>query len=72
MNAVSDEVSMVAEISAEPEQPSVDEVNKEMPIMTLRNMLMFTGIVMPVTVGRQATLKLVRSASKNKQHIIIA
>ena len=71
MNAVSDEVSMVAEISAEPEQPSVDEVNKEMPIMTLRNMLMFTGIVMPVTVGRQATLKLVRSASKNKQHIII-
>lgn len=72
MGTASDEVSMVAEISAEPELPSTEEINGEMPVMTLRNMLMFTGIVMPVTVGRQATLKLVRSASKNKQHIIIA
>ena len=67
-----EEVSMVAGITPELEQLSADEIKGEIPVMTLRNMIMFTGIVMPVTVGRQATLKLVHSASKNKQHIIIA
>ena len=67
-----DEVSMVTEIRAEAESPSPEELGGDLPIMTLRNMLMFTSIVMPVTVGRQSTLKLVRSALKNKQHIIIA
>ena len=72
MQSTTDEVSMVTEIKADAESPSADELTGELPIMTLRNMLMFTSIVMPVTVGRQSTLKLVRSALKNKQHIIIA
>ena len=72
IQSTTDEVSMVTEIRADAESPSPDELTGDLPIMTLRNVLMFTSIVMPVTVGRQSTLKLVRSALKNKQHIIIA
>lgn len=67
-----DELSMVAEIDTAPENLSADELEKEIPIMTLRNMVMFPSVVMPVTAGRRTTLKLVHEAMKEKKHIVIA
>ena len=67
-----DELSMVTEIETAPENLSADELEKEFPIMTLRNMVMFPSVVMPVTAGRRTTLKLVHDAMKDKKHIIIA
>ena len=46
-----DELSMVTEIDTAPEDLSADELEKEIPIMTLRNMVMFPSVVMPVTAG---------------------
>ena len=63
---------MVTEIETAPENLSADELEKEFPIMTLRNMVMFPSVVMPVTAGRRTTLKLVHDAMKDKRHIIIA
>mgnify|MGYP000529656486 CR=1 FL=1 len=40
--------------------------------MTLRNMIILPSVVMPVTVGRRPTLKLVNMALKNKCSIVIA
>ena len=65
-----DELSMVTEIETAPENLSADELEKEFPIMTLRNMVMFPSVVMPVTAGRRTTLKLVHDAMKDKRHII--
>ena len=67
-----DELSMVTEIDTAPEDLSADELEKEIPIMTLRNMVMFPSVVMPVTAGRRTTLKLVHEAMKEKKHIVIA
>ena len=67
-----DELSMVTEIDTAPENLSADELEKEIPIMTLRNMVMFPSVVMPVTAGRRTTLKLVHEAMKEKKHIVIA
>ena len=50
-----DELSMVTEIETAPENLSADELEKEFPIMTLRNMVMFPSVVMPVTAGRRTT-----------------
>lgn len=61
-----DELSMVTEIETAPENLSADELEKEFPIMTLRNMVMFPSVVMPVTAGRRTTLKLVHDAMKDK------
>ncbi|MCM1109151.1 MAG: endopeptidase La [Clostridium sp.] len=45
------------------------EVDDTLPILPLRNMVLFPGVVMPVAVGRKASLKLVRQAEKNKMNI---
>lgn len=72
LNTENEDISMMAEIDATPEEISPEELEKDIPIMTLRNMVMFPSVVMPVTVGRKSTLKLVNSALKKKTSIAIA
>ena len=65
-------ISMLAEIqidnnnSLEPFDPK-----KEIPVLPLRSMVMFPIVVMPVSIGRPSTLKLVHSAYKKKLPIAI-
>ena len=72
MNTDSEDISMLAEIETAPTEVSIDELEQEFPVMTLRNMVMFPSVVMPVTVGRRTTLKLVNTALKNNSSIVIA
>ena len=74
MNTEGDQISMIAEITAEPEGDDTAklELDKEIPIMPLRNMVMFPHVVMPVTIGRSSTLKLVNIAYKKKMPIVLA
>ena len=59
---------MIAEISTEIEDESTLklEYDKEIPVLALRNMVMFPHVVMPVTIGRNSSLKLVNAAFKKK------
>ena len=72
MSADNEDISMVAEIETSPEQVKPEDLERELPIMPLRNVVIFPTVVMPVTVGRRATLKLVNSALKNRTSIVIA
>ena len=45
------------------------EVGETLPILTLRNMVLFPGVVVPVVVGRQSSLKLTQRAAKSGQYI---
>lgn len=72
MSTENEDISMLAEIDASPIEVSPDEIDKELPIMTLRNLAIFPTVVMPVTVGRKTTLKLVNAALKDKASIVIA
>ena len=40
------------------------EVNDEMPLLPVRNMVLFPGVVMPVTIGRKSSLRLVKEAER--------
>ena len=73
MNSEGDQISMIAEISADPidDDSQKVEFDKDLPIMPLRNMVMFPHVVMPVTIGRTSTLKLVNVAFKKKQPIVL-
>lgn len=71
MSSEHEDISMLAEIDASPEQVSPEDLSEIMPIMTLRNLVMFPTVVMPVTVGRKATLKLVNEAMKDKTPIVV-
>ena len=54
MNSDNDHISMIAEISTEAEENDVLKVefDKDIPVMPLRNLVMFQHVVMPVTIGR--------------------
>ena len=45
----------------------IDKVGEELPILPLRNMVLFPGVAMPVMVGRSKSMKLVREADQKKQ-----
>ena len=40
------------------------EIPEELPILTLRNNVLFPGLVLPITVGRNKSIQLVREAYK--------
>lgn len=46
-----------------------EEMPEEVPIMTLRNSVLFPGIVIPITVGRDKSIRLIKEAYK--QHKVI-
>ena len=48
-----------------------NEIDPQMPVLPLRNMVLFPGTVMPVTVGRMSSLKLVRDAYKRESAIAV-
>ena len=47
----------------------VEEVGEVLPILPLRNMVLFPGVAMPVLVGRPKSLRLVKDASHRKKLI---
>lgn len=47
----------------------VSEIPEELPILPLRNTVLFPGVVIPITVGRDKSIKLIRDAYKGKRII---
>lgn len=56
--------SLIADFDGDMDNLSEIEMEETLPILPLRNLMLFPGVVMPVTIGRESTLKLVRMASK--------
>ncbi len=47
------------------------ESNQILPVLPLRNMVLFPGVFMPVSVGRASSLKLIREANKKDINIAV-
>ena len=65
-------ISMITDMDSPSENPTPVDLEKEIPVMPLRNMVMFPHVVMPVTIGRSSTLKLVNMSCKKNQPIVLA
>lgn len=65
-------ISMITEITEDvnPETENI-EYDKEIPVLALRNLVMFPHVVLPVTIGRNNSLKLVNAAYKKKNPIAL-
>jgi len=63
-----DEDSDFIPIIADEDESAIDEfeVPDSLPILPLRNTVLFPGVVIPITVGREKSLKLVREVYSNK------
>ena len=63
MSADGDQISMIAEIATESENDTQQvEFEKEIPVLALRNMVLFPFVVMPISIARTSSLKLVNNA----------
>ncbi len=61
---------IVADCEADDDFSSgVEKIGEDIPILPLRNMVLFPGVAMPVIVGRPKSMRLIRDASHSKQLI---
>lgn len=69
-DSIDDNAEFIPLLSPEDEE----EIHKEslpdtLPILPLRNSVLFPGVVIPITAGRDASIKLVKDANKNNKVI---
>ncbi len=64
------ETEFIPLISAEDEEAmNEEETPKELPILPIRNTVLFPGVVLPITVGRDKSIKLVQDAYKGDRTV---
>ena len=62
-DVVDDETEFIPLITAEDEeQINREDTPKDLPILPIRNTVLFPGVVLPITVGRDKSIKLVQDA----------
>jgi len=61
--------SLIADFEGNEEHLFEQEIDKCLPILPLRNMVLFPGIVLPISVGRKSSLKLLNDAIKHNKLI---
>lgn len=71
-NAIEDGTEFIPLLSSEDEEKMNKEVlPEELSILPLRNNVLFPGVVMPITVGRDKSIKLIQDAYNNKKQIAV-
>ncbi|MCE8620595.1 endopeptidase La [Bacteroides fragilis] len=63
--------SLIADFDGNEDQVFDIKVGETLPVLSLRNMVLFPGVFMPVSVGRKSSLRLVREADKKKSYIAV-
>lgn len=63
--------SVIADFEGNEEQLMDIEVGDILPVLPLRNMVLFPGVFMPVSIGRKSSLRLVREAERNDSYIAV-
>ena len=63
--------SLIAEFEGNEENLLKIEVNKVLPILPLRNMVLFPTAILPVAVGRESSLELIEEAERTKGYFAV-
>lgn len=64
--------SLIADFDGGEEQQTLDiKIGDTLPVLPLRNMVLFPGVFMPVSVGRKSSLKLIKEADKKNGYIAV-
>ena len=62
-------VPIVVDVDQNPDMTCSNVQTEDLPILPLRDMVLFPGVTMPILVGRKASLALIDEAFANKKHI---
>jgi ATP-dependent Lon protease len=69
-NILEEDVEMVPLLSVEEDDnANSDNLPKKLPILPLRNNVLFPGVVIPISVGREKSIKAVKKAYKDNKYI---
>jgi ATP-dependent Lon protease len=69
-NVVDEETEFIPLLTTEDEdQMNMEQVPEELCILPLRNTVLFPGVVIPITVGRDKSIKLIKDAYKSDKTI---
>ena len=63
--------SMIADFDGNESGLFESDLDDVVPVLPLRNMVLFPTVVMPVTVGRKSSLKLIQNASSDGKQIAV-
>ena len=63
--------SFIADFEGNEEQMFDIKVDDSLPVLPLRNMVLFPGVVLPISVGRKSSLKLVNDVYKSNAYIAV-
>ena len=68
LDSFDEKSDLIPLLSAEDEK-KIDsfKLPKELPILPLKNTVLFPGVVIPITVGRDKSIKLVKDSYKEKK-----
>lgn len=71
-NIIEEEAEFIPLLTSEEDDELMDaSIPDELPILTLRNTVLFPGVVIPITVGRDKSIKLVQDAYKGDRTIAV-
>jgi len=71
-NIIDAEAEFIPLLTSEEDDELMDaSIPNELPILTLRNTVLFPGVVIPITVGRDKSIKLVNDAYKGSKTIAV-
>lgn len=63
--------SLIADFDGNEENLFDVQVDEIIPVLPLRNMVLFPGVVLPVTIGRKSSLKLVNDVQKRDGYVAV-
>jgi len=70
LQGMEDDTEFIPLMTTEDEEEIAnEEIPQELPILPLRNTVLFPGVVIPITAGRDKSIKLLNDAYNNKQAI---
>lgn len=70
-NESSQSFSLIADYDGNDEGIYNTKVDENLPLLPLRNMVLFPSVVLPVAIGRKASLKLIKDASAAGKNIAV-
>lgn len=70
-DVISAPFSLVADFDGDIDQLFNVEITDAIPVLPLRNMVLFPGVIAPISIGRSRSLKLIKEAAKNEGFIAL-
>ena len=64
-----DGIELIPLGSEQIDETNLSELSDELPVLPIRNLILFPGMVIPITVGRQKSVRLVKKAYKGNRTI---